>query len=121
MQHRGEPSTHDLKLGAAVFSALKTRQPVRIPIYDKSRFEGQGDRTDESTWVEVNRPGEPSIDVVVFEGWCVGFRALEEGEVERKWRAAKDGRLGETQLAKHRLGDLLFVNEALKGYDLLTK
>lgn len=121
IQHRGEPSTHDLKLGETVFSALKSRRPIKIPVYDKSLFNGQGDRADESTWEEVNRPGEASIDVVVFEGWCVGFRALRDEDVERKWRDAKEGRLGESQLAQHRLTDLLFINEALKGYDLLTK
>ena len=121
VQHRGEPSTHDLELGLSVFTALKNRQPVKIPAYDKSRFEGQGDRSERSTWLEVNKPGEPTVDVVVFEGWCVGFRPLKEDEVERLWKDAKEGGLGETQLSKHRLSDLLFINEALKGYDLLTK
>ncbi|KAF2201479.1 putative uridine/cytidine kinase [Delitschia confertaspora ATCC 74209] len=120
IQHRGEPSTHDLALGLSVFSALKNRQPINIPKYDKSRFNGQGDRADKLEGEEVNKPGEPSVDVVVFEGWCVGFRALSNEEVERKWRDAKEGKLGESQLSKHRLEDLLFVNEALKAYDLLT-
>ncbi|KAF2180496.1 hypothetical protein K469DRAFT_729757 [Zopfia rhizophila CBS 207.26] len=103
IQHRGEPSTHGLGLGASVFAALKARQP--------------GDRAHESE--EVNKPGEPTIDVVVFEGWCVGFRPLSDAEVEKKWTEAREEKLWETQLAKHRLRDLLFVNDALEGYSSL--
>ncbi|OCL10456.1 P-loop containing nucleoside triphosphate hydrolase protein [Glonium stellatum] len=123
VQHRGQPSTHDLALGAAIFSALRSRQQTKIPTYDKSQFNGQGDRTDDATWKTVNKPGEKSIEVVVFEGWCVGFRSLSNDELEWKWAEARewenDG-VAETQLAKHRLQDLIFVNEALKGYDVLT-
>ena len=28
------------------------------------------------------------VQVVIFEGWCVGFRALTEERLERKWREA---------------------------------
>jgi len=93
-------------------------------VYDKSQFNGQGDRTDEASWQTVNRPGEKPIEVVVFEGWNVGFRALNNDELEWKWAETRewenDGD-AETQLAKHRLQDLMFVNEALKGYDVLTE
>lgn len=64
--------------------------------------------------------------VVIFEGWCVGFRALSNEEVERKWQAAKaefqtkgdayQGRLGRLDLSH-----VLFVNEKLKDYDELTE
>jgi D-glycerate 3-kinase len=100
---------------------LKARQPVKIPVYDKSQFNGQGDRANESTWEEVNKADDSSVDVVVFEGWCVGFRPLSDSEVEEKWNQARDGSLGNTQLGKHRLQDLLFVNRALRGYDALTE
>ncbi|KAF2469695.1 putative uridine/cytidine kinase [Lindgomyces ingoldianus] len=120
VQHRGQPSTHDLTLGASVFAALKARQPVKIPVYDKSQFSGQGDRAVESTWEEVNRRSDSSIDVVVFEGWCVGFRPLSDAEVEEKWTEARQGKFGETQLEHHQLQDLLFINRALREYDVLT-
>ncbi|ORY00662.1 putative Uridine/cytidine kinase [Clohesyomyces aquaticus] len=120
VQHRGQPSTHDLELGTSVFAALQARRTVKIPVYDKSQFNGQGDRADESTWEEVNRSGDSSIDVVVFEGWCVGFRPLSDSDVEEKWNKARHGPLGTTQLGKHRLQDLLFVNAALRGHDTLT-
>lgn len=93
-------------------------------MYDKSQFNGQGDRAPEDTWAEVNRPGDEAIEVVVFEGWSVGFRALSDDELEWKWAEARewenDG-VAETQLAKHTLHDLKFVNQALRGYDVLTE
>jgi len=126
VQHRGQPSTHDVALGVELFEALASREPnVRIPSYDKSAFKGAGDRRPESEWETVNADGHPPVAVVVFEGWCVGFRALSDVEVERKWRAAKDeyetnpeGYKG--QLGKLQLDSVLFVNEKLREYDALT-
>lgn len=107
-----------------MFDALKNRKTTKIPVYDKSAFSGQGDRADASTWEEVNKPGEAPIEVVVFEGWCVGFRPLDDETLEAKWADAKKAAEGEEyqgQLARHRLEDLVFVNEALKGYNELTE
>ena len=54
----------------------------------------------------------------------MAFRALDNDELEWKWAEARewenDG-VAETQLAKCRLQDLMFVNEALRGYDVLTE
>jgi len=114
VQVRGEPGTHDLPLMRSFFEALLAGKPCRVPSYDKSAFGGLGDRTPESTWTPLNGPGQTPVRVVIFEGWCVGFRALGEGEVEAKWR-------GESRtLHKHKLEHLLFVNEALRGYDGVT-
>ncbi|KAK6005385.1 hypothetical protein QM012_008164 [Aureobasidium pullulans] len=50
IQHRGQPSTHDILLGKEVISQLASRKPdVRIPCFDKSPYNGQGDRTDLAT------------------------------------------------------------------------
>jgi D-glycerate 3-kinase len=67
----------------------------------------------------VNKPGEQAVDIIILEGWCVGFLALSDGELATKWRAAKDledaGK--ETgQLGKLKLADVQFVNDALKRY-----
>ncbi len=105
-------------LAREFFTALKAGTPVKIPQYDKSAYGGQGDRVPSSLWQEVNQPGHPKIQVVVFEGWSVGFRALAPEEVERK-RAASRAQKSAT-LWKHRLEDLLFVNEQLKEYDVIT-
>jgi D-glycerate 3-kinase len=124
LQHRGQPSTHDLALGEKVFSSLRAKQPTAIPQYDKSAFSGQGDRVPESQWEVVNREGQENIKVVIFEGWCVGFRPLDETTLKEKWEAAVqkknegkyDGRLGHVKLE-----DVRTINEALKRYDVLTE
>jgi len=125
LQHRGQPSTHDLALGERVFAALRANKPTAIPQYDKSAFCGQGDRVPEERWEVVNnKEGEEKVKVVIFEGWCVGFRALEEKTLQERWEAAVraresgnyDGRLGYVKFE-----DVRVVNEALKRYDVLTE
>lgn len=126
VQHRGQPSTHEVELGAKLFEALANRQEnIKLPSYDKSAFSGGGDRRPESEWKIINASGSPPVEVVVFEGWCVGFRALSDDEVERKWRAAKAeyetlGDQYQGQLGKLQLESVLFVNEQLRRYDVLT-
>ncbi|KAK6397065.1 hypothetical protein LTR65_007564 [Meristemomyces frigidus] len=126
VQHRGQPSTHDVKLGTELFSALLNRQShIKLPSYDKSAFSGRGDRRPENEWETVNTNGQQPVEVVVFEGWCVGFRALSDDEAEQKWKDAKaeyeskgDGYQG--QLGKLQLEHVLFVNSKLREYDALT-
>ncbi|KAI9839263.1 MAG: hypothetical protein M1819_003257 [Sarea resinae] len=124
IQHRGEPGTHDLPLAQTLFHQLSRRERTKIPRYDKSAFNGEGDRADESTWEEVNGPGQPQIEVVIFEGWCVGFRALSPDVLRAKWEEAvreeKQGEGGPGMLGKLKFQDVEFVNEALRGYDPLT-
>lgn len=70
MEHRGYPGTHDVALGVQVLDALRRPGRVRLPRYDKSAYGGRGDRAPGSTWPEVEAP----VDLVVFEGWMLGFR-----------------------------------------------
>jgi D-glycerate 3-kinase len=126
VQHRGEPSTHDVELGKRLFSALENRETnIKIPSYDKSAFNGAGDQRPESEWRTVNAEGEPTVEVVLFEGWCVGFRALGDEVVEEKWRSAKteyerEGEGYRGQLGKQKLESVLFVNKKLREYDAFT-
>ena len=110
-----------------MFAAISSRKPdTKVPSYDKSAFNGAGDRLPESEWGTCNRQGEPPVEVVIFEGWCVGFRAPNDDEVERKWKAAVEeyeskgseysGRLGRLQL-----DSVKFVNNALREYDEMTR
>ena len=139
LQQRGEPGTHDLPLAQSLFADLRERKKdVRIPSYDKSAHNGRGDRADESTWRVVNRSddGERDVDVVLFEGWCAGFRALSDAELEGKWKRAKEvldvhkvhsdagvsnDRRMNGKLGRQKLEDLKVVNDALKGYDGLIE
>jgi D-glycerate 3-kinase len=107
-----------MRLAKNFFTALKHGMPVKIPEYDKSAYNGQGDRVPSSQWEEMNRPGQSKVQVIIFEGWSVGFRALAPEEVERK-QAASRAQASAT-LWKHRLEDLLFVNEKLREYDVMT-
>jgi D-glycerate 3-kinase len=75
-------------------------------------------------WEVVNGEGQEKIKVVVFEGWSVGFRAWDDEVLREKWEDAVrrkeegsyDGRLGYVALE-----DVKTVNNALKGYDLITE
>ncbi len=71
----------------------------------------------------MNRDKRHETEVVIFEGWCVGFRALPREKLVREWEAAvrkreKGDYVG--RLGWNRLEDIDFVNEALRRYDQLT-
>ncbi|KAI0152454.1 P-loop containing nucleoside triphosphate hydrolase protein [Hypoxylon sp. NC0597] len=114
LQVRGEPGTHDMKLAREFFAALCNGQPVKVPQYDKSAHSGKGDRVPESQWETVNGPGQPKIQVVIFEGWCVGFRYLSPVEVALKYNAPS------RTLHQHDLAHLNYINERLQAYDVIT-
>ncbi|MGB5594053.1 MAG: glycerate kinase, partial [Crocosphaera sp.] len=70
---RGPPGTHDVELGIKVLNQLKDPnywQPISIPRFDKSLWNGQGDRIAAET---INK-----ADIVLFEGWFVGVRPIDE-------------------------------------------
>lgn len=98
----------------SVFNALLNNSPTYIPVYDKALFSGQGDRLPASEWTPVNQDGQPAVQVVIFEGWSVGFRPISTAEVEEKWKAPS------RTLHKHKLEHLQFINEKLREYDDVT-
>ncbi|KAF2971645.1 hypothetical protein GQX73_g1936 [Xylaria multiplex] len=114
VQVRGEPGTHDMALAKDFFTAILNNSATRVPQYDKSLFSGQGDRLPRSSWPEVNVPGKPKVQVVIFEGWCVGFRPLSPAEVSVKYNSPS------RTLKRHDIGHLLFINEKLGAYDAIT-
>jgi D-glycerate 3-kinase len=62
---RGPPGTHDVDLGAAMFAAVIARaRPLRLPRFDK----GLDDSVPRDRWPICAEP----LDVLLFEGWCVG-------------------------------------------------
>jgi D-glycerate 3-kinase len=106
--------THDLPLAKDFFSAVMAGKPAKLPVYDKSAYNGHGDRAPESQWHSINQPGQPQIRAIILEGWSVGFRALSPADVEAKWKGPS------RTLQQHKLEHLLFVNDKLRGYDALT-
>ena len=71
----------------------------------------------------VNQEGKAKTEIVIFEGWCVGFRPLAAEELRRKWQDAIQQReRGEYQgrLGWNKFEDIEFINKALSEYDSLT-
>jgi D-glycerate 3-kinase len=80
LEHRGYPGTHDVSLGARTLAALRglgAGQSMAVPSYDKSAHGGRGDRAPESAWRTVIGP----IDVVIVEGWMLGFEPAPAARV----------------------------------------
>lgn len=72
-----------MPLGTSVLRNLKKINEVDagtvdIPIFDKSLFNGQGDRISDGETVKG------PVDVVVLEGWCVGFLPTSKELVEER-------------------------------------
>ena len=125
LQHRGQPSTHDIPLVRSVFSSLKQNAPTKIPQFNKAAHNGHGDRVPESDWLNVNTDPANPIRIILFEGWCVGFRPVDPATLRQKHasavQAAQDpsanyrGRLGHNTLE-----NVSTINEALRDYDEIT-
>jgi D-glycerate 3-kinase len=115
---RGPPGTHDVALGLRVLDALTGDGPpgdIALPAFDKA----SDDRKPPDQWPHVATP----IDVVLFEGWCVGARpqasaalaepvnALEvEQDAAGRWRASVEAALaGPYQTLFGRLDRLILL------------
>ncbi|KAJ2160080.1 hypothetical protein GGF46_002538 [Coemansia sp. RSA 552] len=79
LKYRGQPGTHDVELGRSTLLSLLAGSPTDIPAFDKGLNAGYGDRVPKSQWTRVDAP----VDVVLFEGWCLGFRALDAAQFAR--------------------------------------
>ncbi|XXG56040.1 hypothetical protein AAC387_Pa03g3562 [Persea americana] len=98
LELRGNAGTHDLPFSVDTLTGLrkltKEGMKMKLPRYDKSAFDGKGDRADPSTWPEVEGP----LEVILFEGWMLGFRPLP------------------TEVAKEIDPQLEIVNKYLEAY-----
>jgi len=84
--YRGYPGTHDVALGSRVITSLKTLGPgaeTLVPAYDKSAHDGRGDRAPRSAWRRV----VGSLDVLIVEGWLLGFTPVDADALEPALRA----------------------------------
>ena len=118
-QGRGQPGTHDIDLGVKTLSALKAgHHTVKLPQFDKSLFAGEGDRLsmDDDSGTVVEQP--PLLDIVILEGWCVGFHPISEDALLSRWDDV-------WKLEKKKLGlgedvgkleDVKAINYKLKDY-----
>jgi len=72
---RGVPGTHDVRLGLDTIAALRdagSSGEVLLPRFDKARDE----TFSRSQWEVVHGP----VDLLIFEGWCLG--AVAQSEIE---------------------------------------
>lgn len=67
---RGVPGTHDVGQGLALLDAVKAGRSVTLPRFDKAT----DDPAPEAEWTTLDGP----LDVLIFEGWCVGARPQAE-------------------------------------------
>ncbi|GAA5957758.1 hypothetical protein JCM3765_003756 [Sporobolomyces pararoseus] len=126
---RGQAGTHDLPLGIEVLKRLRERidGEVRIPRFEKSLNGGEGDRLAENDWTSVKGP----VDVVLFEGWMLGFRSIpSRDELAKVYKLARESPkevkelLGgidyeEPFISHCQLEHLEKLNDELEGYDKL--
>ena len=66
-KQRGNPGTHDIKLLIEALHNFKHGAKCYVPIYDKTLYNGQGDR--------VGYRSIEKADVLFVEGWCIGFKS----------------------------------------------
>jgi len=65
LKTRGVPGTHDLPLAMDVINRLLAKESeVALPRFDKA----MDDRASTLVWPVMSEP----VDVIIFEGWCVG-------------------------------------------------
>lgn len=129
IEFRGLPGTHDLKLGSDTFLALcdanlswyepengqhlegKPRPIVPQPSYDKAAFSGRGDQVPTVQWRQEQGP----FDVVLFEGWSLGFKSIRDhvrlGKIYEQ--AAGKG----LYLAEHSLESIEWIDNTLREYE----
>ena len=74
---RGPPGTHDVELGLKVLRGIKSLDDsasIEVPRFDKSAWNGEGDRTQPEV---ISKP-----TIVLFEGWFVGTRPIAPSKFE---------------------------------------
>lgn len=77
LQGRGLPGTHDFALmNDCLLGILHGKgnsadgKSIELPIYDKSKFNGEGDRSEDIYKVDV------PVDIFLLEGWFLGFNPI---------------------------------------------
>ena len=121
---RGPPGTHDVALGLRLMDDLAEGRPTALPRFDKAR----DDLAPTLAWQTT----PARVDVVLFEGWCVGARPqgaealaapVNDLEAQRDadglWRRYINDRLAGPYQALFRRIDLLILLQA-PGFDVVA-
>ncbi|KAL5532005.1 hypothetical protein ACEPAF_5569 [Sanghuangporus sanghuang] len=124
---RGQPGTHDVPLGTKLLQELKAinsssslgssdnageSRGIRLPFFDKSLYSGQGDRVPNAGSIV-----RPPLDVVLFEGWCVGFCSSDPAGIKCRFSQRIPDLEGILDLqTSFKEEDILQINENLWEY-----
>ena len=73
MRTRGVPGTHDAALGIALLDDLAAGRDACLPQFSKAL----DDRLPRGDWSSHSGP----VDIILFEGWCVGATAQDVAEL----------------------------------------
>ncbi|MDB5686009.1 MAG: kinase [Rhizorhabdus sp.] len=114
LRTRGVPGTHDVALGWSVIDSLGRSGTTAIPRFDKAL----DTRRPVTAWPAVEGP----IDLLLFEGWCVGAMPQPDealvapvNELERRqdvdgrWRRGVNAALGSVYRALFERIDMLVL------------
>lgn len=112
LEGRGLPGTHDVGLALDVMDKLVKREPCQVPVYDKSAYGGAGDRVARDRWQQVDAP---SADVVIFEGWFTGFRAIDDACFPSVYLSCDPSGV----VARSSMHHLQEINRDLRAYEKL--
>jgi D-glycerate 3-kinase len=117
LRGRGLPGTHDLDLAEQLYDSLSTindTREIRLPVYDKSAHNGLGDRAGFSTLVI---PSDRVLQLVIFEGWMVGFVPLDPAQLRNTYHHLLQLDPASTAFTtKFSLDELLEINRNLSAY-----
>ncbi|OMH85729.1 D-glycerate 3-kinase, chloroplastic [Zancudomyces culisetae] len=104
LEYRGNAGTVDAALGREILLKLKGETEklggdnnsgnqeggnlIEIPRYDKGLNQGRGDRAPKDQWIKVETGTggagvSTDVDVVLFEGWNMGFLPVSDSAVEK--------------------------------------
>jgi len=100
LKTRGVPGTHDTELGISLLKKLKNKELVHIPTFNKAT----DDRHPIEQWVECAE----DVDVILFEGWCVGAIPQSDPALTEACNALEKNEDGDGCWRK-------FVNEQLQN------
>lgn len=100
LRTRGVPLTHDVELGMRLIADVRAGRPVLLPRFDK----GFDEPMPETMWEPVEGP----LDLLIFEGWCVGARPQDESALTQPINALERERDPGGRLRRA-------INEALAG------